>query len=87
MKELEVTWKLVIPLEGDIDDDIDQDIFRRGIKDFMFSGAQADFTLRTRAMMSRRRKGHYKSSRTYKPGVYSLAASMKIIKFGTHPRA
>ena len=85
MKELEASLKLVIPLEGDL--------INRGyhesnsnFKDLMFSGTKVDFVLRTKSdKMSRYRSESWRSRNKnpfYRPGVYQLATTLKITKFG-----
>ena len=76
LKELLITLKLVIPLEGDVVGYFGD----QGPKDFMFSGTKADLTLQTRAMINRQR-GRSKST-SYKPGVYKLTSSLTVSKFG-----
>ena len=75
LKQLLITLKLVIPLEGDV-------VGYRGDqrpKDFMFSGTKADLFLQTRTMINRQRR--HKST-SYKPGVYKLTSSLTVSKFG-----
>ena len=75
LKQLLITLKLVIPLEGDV-------VGYRGYegpKDFMFSGTKADLFLQTRTMINRQRR--HKST-SYKPGVYKLTSSLTVSKFG-----
>ena len=90
MKELEASLKMIIPLEGDIIDRRYTDFEgTANFKDLMLSGAKVDFVLRTKSdKLSRYRSGSWRSrdkNPFYKPGVYQLATSLKITKFGKKP--
>ena len=85
MKELEASLKMIIPLEGDL---IDPRYYEgnRKFKDLVLSGAKVDFVLRTKSdKISRYRSGSWRSRNKnpfYRPGVYQLATSLKVTKFG-----
>ena len=78
---MEASLKLIIPLEGDL--------IIPNFKDLMFSGAKADFVLKMKSdKLSRYRRESWHSrnkSPFYTPGVYQLATSLKITKFGKKP--
>ena len=78
---MDVSLKLVIPLDGDIRGD---DYIRGRFKESMFSGTKADFVLRAKSdkVGRLRKQSSYKFDQFYKPGVYQFSTSLRITKLG-----